>query len=336
MAARTWRDVEYRHFSISGMTNRINRPPEAQAFLDRADHTFVGVNWGSTNFRAYLIDADGSAIDEYSERAGVAALNREGLVDMMRKLASRWPVRGPIYASGMIGSNVGWIEVPYAKAPAGCAELAEGTVSTHIGDVPIQIVPGVSCRRSFDGEPDVLRGEEVELVGLASLRAASGWVALPGTHTKWARIEDGRIVDFFTSMSGELFDQLTANGLLASIVESESADGDEFLRGVSVGRARRLSLGTLLFGARAQVVCGELAKSAAASYIRGLLIGSEIADAMAAYPQIGDSLIHLVGNSSLCRLYASALRTVGVSSETIESREACLHGFRTLHEMRYG
>ena len=89
-----------------------------------ADGTFVGVNWGSTNFRAFLIGADGAAIDEYSAPAGVVALDRDGMAATMDELAARWPNRGPIYASGMIGSNVGWIEVPYVEAPAGCADLA--------------------------------------------------------------------------------------------------------------------------------------------------------------------------------------------------------------------
>ena len=298
--------------------------------------TFVGVNWGSTNFRAFLIGADGSAIDEYAAPAGVVALDRQGMAATMDDLATRWPDSGPVYASGMIGSNVGWTEVPYAEAPAGCANLAFAAVTTTIGRVSIHIVPGIACRRSFDGEPDILRGEEIELMGLAALRAVEGWVALPGTHTKWARLENGRVVDFFTSMSGEIFDRLTTQGLLSSIVDGEAADGPVFLKGVSAGRARHLSLGTLLFGARAQVVRGALAKSDAASYIRGLLIGSEIADAMSVYPTLGDGVIPLVGNRPLCHLYASALGAAGVSSELIESRAACLRGFRALHEMRHG
>jgi 2-dehydro-3-deoxygalactonokinase len=202
--------------------------------------------------------------------------------------------------------------------------------------VQLLIVPGIACRRRFDDEPDILRGEEIELIGLAALRAVDGWVALPGTHTKWARLEDGRVVDFFTSMSGEIFDRLTANGLLASIVDGEATDGPIFLKGVAAGRARQLSLGTLLFGARAQVVRGALAKSDAASYIRGVLIGSEIADALAIYPNVRAGVIPLIGNRALCPLYASALGAAGMSSELIESREVCLRGFRALHEMCHG
>jgi 2-dehydro-3-deoxygalactonokinase len=303
--------------------------------LDAGIDNIVGINWGSSSFRAYLIGADGTALDEFVAPAGVVALDRDGMSSMMRELAVRWPRRGPVYASGMIGSNVGWIEVPYAQAPAGCADLVAAAVPTRIGEVALRIVPGIACRRSFDGEPDILRGEEIELLGFLSLRGSDGWVALPGTHTKWARVEDGRIVDFFTSMSGEMFDRLTTKGLLASIVAGEAADGAQFLRGVGAGFARRLSLGTLLFGARAQVVHGTLAKSDAASYLRGVLIGSEIADALSVYPTLGASVVPLIGNSALCRLYASALRSVGVPSEPIDSREACLHGFRALHETQH-
>jgi 2-dehydro-3-deoxygalactonokinase len=301
--------------------------------LHAAEKTFVGINWGSTNFRAYLLDGDGAMLDEYSAPAGIIGLDRPGMAATMEQLAARWPERGLVIASGMIGSNVGWIEVPYAEAPAGGAELAAAAVSTTIGSVATHIVPGIACRRGFDDEPDVLRGEEIELLGLTTLRGGDGWAALPGTHTKWARLEGGRIIDFFTSMSGEIFDRLTSKGLLASIVAGEAAEGAAFLRGVAVGRARRLGLGTLLFGARAQVVRGVIAKTDAASYIRGLLIGAEIADALAVHPGLRDGVVPLIGNAALCRLYASALNAAGMRSELIDSRTACLRGFRTLYEI---
>src|ERR1044072_2958997 len=100
-----------------------------------AEGTFVGINWGSTNFRAYLIGADGAALDQYSAATGIVGLDRNGMAAAMDELAARWPDRGPVYASGMIGSNVGWTEVPYAEAPASCADLAAAAVPTGIGDV---------------------------------------------------------------------------------------------------------------------------------------------------------------------------------------------------------
>lgn len=294
----------------------------------------VGVNWGSSNFRAYRIAADGSALDEFAAPAGVALLDRTGMAAQMDALVARWPDHGPIYASGMIGSNIGWVEVPYAEAPAGLAEMAGAAMPAQIGSAPVRIVPGIACRRAFDGGPDILRGEEIELLGLSALAGVDGLVALPGTHTKWARVEGGRIADFFTSMSGEIFDRLTAQGLLASIVEGEARDGGAFLEGVAAGSARGLGLGTLLFGARARVIRGELLRADAASYIRGLLIGSELADALAVHPDLARASVPLVGNGPLCRLYASALASIGVTARLVDSREACLHGFRALHAAR--
>jgi 2-dehydro-3-deoxygalactonokinase len=287
----------------------------------------IGVNWGSSNFRAYYIAADGRLVDEFSAPAGVASLDRAGMAEMMAKLAERWSGDLTVYASGMIGSNIGWVEVPYAEAPAGGAELAAAAVASEIGGMAVRIVPGIACTRSFDGAPDILRGEEIELMGLIALGQSDGFVALPGTHTKWVSLADGRITDFFTAMSGEIFDRLTTQGLLSSIVEGEAEDSDAFRRGVATGKAKALGLGTLLFGARALVVRGHMSKREASSYIRGLLIGAELADALAAYPALADATVPLIGNGPLSNLYASALASVGVASRLVDSREACLRGF---------
>lgn len=293
----------------------------------------IGINWGSTNFRAYRIGADGALIDEYAEAAGVARLDRDGMAALMNALLARWPTEGEIYASGMIGSNIGWQTVPYAAAPASLADVAAAAAPAQIGQARVRIVPGISCQRAYDGGPDILRGEEVELFGFAALNPHwQGLVALPGTHTKWARFNDGRISDFFTSMSGEIFDRLTTAGLLASIVEGEAEDGVDFIDGVRLGRERKLGLGTLLFGARARVISGQLERKAAASFIRGLLIGSEIADAMAMHPDLSGASVPLIGNGPLCALYRSALASVQIASSTVDSHAACLAGFRALHQ----
>lgn len=292
--------------------------------------TIVGVNWGSTNFRAYLIGAEGVPLDEFSAPAGIIGLARADMAGMVNGIGQRWPDKAAVYASGMIGSNIGWVHVPYAAAPASASDLKAAAMDAAIGDVSVRILPGVSCRRN--GSADVLRGEEIELLGLARLTGRNGLVALPGTHTKWAWLEDGRIGEFFTSMSGEMFDRLTTNGLLASIVEDEGRDGQAFQDGVAAGRKRQLSLGTLLFGARARVMQGDLAKADAASYLRGLLIGSEIGDALSLYPDLKERPVPLVGNAALSALYASALAASGVDCELIDSEQACLAGFRSLHE----
>ncbi|VXC61984.1 2-dehydro-3-deoxygalactonokinase [Massilia sp. 9I] len=303
--------------------------------MSHAD-SIVGINWGSTNFRAYLIGPDGTLRDEFSRPAGVANLDRAGMEALMRELAQRWPRavagEGAVYAAGMVGSNIGWQEAPYVVAPAGLAALAAGTVPVDIGGVALRIVPGMTCTRAYDGGPDILRGEEIELFGFAAMEPGwNGFVALPGTHTKWVRFADGQLQDFFTSMSGEMFDRLTSSGLLASIVEGEAQAGDAFFEGVRLGGERALGLGTLLFGARARVIRGQLARSDAASFLRGLLIGAEIADALAIHPALAGARLPLIGSGPVCRLYAAALEAVGVQGCFVDSREACLRGFSAVH-----
>ncbi len=295
---------------------------------------FVGINWGSTNFRAYLIGADGVLIDELSRPAGVAKLDRAGMEALMQEVAQHWPMHGPMYAAGMIGSNVGWQEAPYVVTPAALGDVARGAIATSIGGVPVQLVPGMTCLRAFDGGPDILRGEEIELFGFAALHPDwDGFVALPGTHTKWTRFGAGQAIDFFTSMSGEMYDRLTSAGLLASIVEGEARCGDAFFDGVRLGSEGQLGLGTLLFGARARVIRGALPRSESASFIRGLLIGAEIADALAIHPGLKGASIPLIGNGPLCELYAGALEQLGMQSWYVDSRQACLAGFGALHRV---
>lgn len=129
---------------------------------------------------------------------------------------------------------------------------------------------------------------------------------------------------------------LTAQGLLASIVEGEARAGDAFFDGVTLGSKRRLGLGTLLFGARARVMRGLLARADAASFLRGLLIGSEIVDALAIHPQLAGARLPLIGSGPVCQLYAAALERIGIGSWFVDSRAACVAGFTALHLLQEG
>lgn len=298
--------------------------------------SIVGVNWGSSALRAYLIDAGGAAVDEVAEAVGVVGLDRAGMAAKLAALHARWPNVAGFYLSGMIGSNVGWAEVPYVSAPAAAADIASAATRTQVGAVAVTILPGVACRRDADAMPDIMRGEEVELAGLMTLSGSAPVAAMPGTHTKWVALESGLIGDFFTSMSGEIFDRLTAQGLLASIVEGEAVDGPAFRRGVAAGACDGFGLGTLLFGARALVIRGELSRAEAASYIRGCLIGTEVADAARVFPDLAQAPVPLVGNAALSRLYASALAQRGFAAELVDPRLACLAGFRAIHAATHG
>lgn len=301
-------------------------------------HDIIGINWGSTNFRAYRIAPDGTVVDALEAPAGVAALDRAGMVAQMAGVAARWPDASRIYAAGMIGSNIGWTDAGYAPCPASLDDLCAALTPCVIGEIAVDIVPGIACRRA-DGAPDVLRGEETELFGLLADRthdasSARGVIALPGTHTKWVRVSDSRVVDFLTCMSGEIFDRMTAAGLLALIVDGEARAGPVFARAVRLGFARALGLGALLFGARARVIRGDLARDDAASHLRGVLIGAEIADAQALFPALADVEIPMVDSSAVCQLYGAALDELGIAHRAIDAKDACTRGFLALDARR--
>jgi len=296
----------------------------------------IALNWGSSNFRAYLIDHTGKVRDAFAEPAGIASLDRDGMEAQIRKVSARWPDAGTLYACGMVGSNVGWEEVGYADCPIGLDGLAANLHPATIAGRSMLIVPGLACRREADAAPDIMRGEETELFGL--LRAGrlprDGVVALPGTHSKWVRIVDGRVAEFMTAMSGEIYDRLTAAGMLASVVSGSASPGDAFTAGVRAGLERATGLGTKLFGVRAKVIRKDLVRDDAASYLRGLLIGAEIGDAQATYGLSDGRAVTLVGAAAVCALYAEALRVIGVASHIVDAADATAIGFAALHATR--
>lgn len=297
------------------------------------DGDIIGINWGSSNFRAFLIGADGQVREAIEQPRGIAGLDRAQMQEMVAGLAARWPRAGRIYASGMIGSNIGWSDAGYVDCPATPAQLAGRLHDTRIGEVAVSIVPGLACRRSGDDAPDIMRGEETELLGLVAAGAvpASGWVALPGTHSQWVCLRDGAVVEFMTAMSGEIFDRLTAAGLLASVVDGPAEAGAAFSAGLRAGHEGGLGLGTALFGARARVIRGELARRDGASYLRGLLIGAELADVRRLWPAALSAQVPLVGAAPVCALYAVALAELGGSGRQILSHDASTRGFAALH-----
>jgi 2-dehydro-3-deoxygalactonokinase len=304
--------------------------------------SIVGINWGSSAFRAYLLSKDGVVHDEHISKNGISGLDRDGIERALHDAIGGWSNIEGIYASGMIGSNIGWIEAPYTECAASPEILSSAIVATKIGTYQVRIIPGVACTRA-DGAPDILRGEETEIFGALALDRSSGLkdlphglMLLPGTHTKWCRISGNCLLDFFTAMNGEIYDRLTTMGLLASVVEGQAEIGDAFERGVARGRTSGLNLGTALFEVRAMVIRKLMSKSDAASYLRGLLIGSEIADAVNIY---GDAIgpaarpMPIVGNAPLGRLYAHALNAIGQATITVDARTAYVAGLLAIDRL---
>ena len=269
----------------------------------------IGVDWGTTSLRAYRIGAGGTVLDRLDRPGGILTVPEGGFSAALADAIGPWLSAGEtrVLLCGMVGSRQGWIEAPYLRCPAGPAEIAAATIPVPFDTAEVRLVPGLTTEDSH-GIPDVMRGEETKLVALART-LDDGLACLPGTHSKWARIEAGRIAHFTTHMTGEAFAALSQHTILART----SAEGPERPEAFARGVARARQGGGLLhhlFGARTLHLMDRLEPAETRSFLSGLLIGHEIVAALA---ETGATRVELVGAAGLAALYADALRLSGVA-----------------------
>lgn len=273
----------------------------------------IALDWGTTSLRARLIDGTGSTLATRSSADGILHVPAGGFPAVLQRVGGDWLAahRVPVIASGMVGSRQGWVEAPYLPCPAGPAEAAAQLARVPLGGgATLAIVPGLLCRGD-DGEADVMRGEETQLWG-ADLPAGACAV-LPGTHSKWAWTGlQGRVETFQTWMTGESFGLLTQHGLLGRLMApAEGFAADDFDDGVRLGLARPAQLLHTVFAARTAGLTGQRAPQALADFLSGMLIGAEVAGALAQRPVDG---VTLIGEGALCLRYARALAQAGVAA----------------------
>ncbi|MEP9359675.1 2-dehydro-3-deoxygalactonokinase [Sphingomonas sp. KR3-1] len=274
--------------------------------------TFLAVDWGTTNRRVFLIDGGQVVRTERDDRGVTSVTDFEAEAAGIRSRFGDLPM----LMAGMVGSNIGWRAAPYVPAPAGIADLAAKLLRI---DERTAIVPGVSVT----GPADVMRGEEVQLLGAvaAGLVPGDALIAQPGTHCKWAEMEEGRIAGFTTAMTGELFALVRTHGLLASQLGGEVTLGQAFLDGVEEGRKRDLAAS--LFGIRAAKLLGVRDDNDAASFASGLLIGSDVA---ARLERAGHDTVHILADPVLGGLYATAVEAHGRRAALVDSHAAFVAG----------
>lgn len=268
----------------------------------------IGLDWGSTSLRAYLLDEEGRVLELRARSWGIRQLPAGGFDAALDDVLAGWPAC-PVLASGMVGSRGGWREVPYVPLPANLAAVAAAlSFVDSAGGRRVHLVPGLRNAEAAD----VMRGEEAEIFGALALQpvlAERSALLLPGTHSKWVRVRDGRVVDFATAMTGEIYSALRHHTILsAGLPEKDSPlDQHAFLRGVHTARDSGAA-GVLikLFSARALVLAGELELLAVPDYLSGMLIGDELRGALAAGRIDHATPLQLIGESALCHRYAAA------------------------------
>ncbi|MFN0314589.1 MAG: 2-dehydro-3-deoxygalactonokinase [Burkholderiales bacterium] len=288
----------------------------------------IAVDWGTSSFRAYRLSVDGRILDKRTAAFGILHVADRKFGETLTAQIGEWLEmgEGPVLMSGMIGSRQGWIEAPYCECPAGFPEIASKLKEVAWERRRIWIAPGI-CGRDSSGVRDVMRGEEMQILGaMDSLPGRSGLVCLPGTHSKWVEVRDGKIENFATHMTGEVFAVLKEHSILGRMM-TDATDTESFSAGLS--RAKE-SGGLLhhLFGVRARGLFGEISDGQSASYLSGILIGHEV---KAALESKTDTHIYILGTPHLSALYASACDAFGVESTELDS-ESVVRGLYLLSQ----
>jgi 2-dehydro-3-deoxygalactonokinase len=296
---------------------------------------FVGGDWGTSHLRLFLCDAQGAVLDS---RTGPGAVDASGrFADIFESLTAHWAeAHGslPTVLCGMVGSSIGWVQAPYVVCPAILEKIGNACLALRGGSV--HIVPGLSCRNRFDA-PDFLRGEETQILGALQLAPAlrqGRWLlCLPGTHTKWALLEDGAVREFFTAPTGELFAVMCEHSVLVGkhgCVETR-IDAEAFNKGLASFNAfTHAQLLHRLFECRSRQLSGEV--GAPAAFLSGLLIASDVHGALRVLSSsIGTRLVYVIGSSDLTHLYAAALACHGYEVFQVEGAAASRAGLAQVH-----
>jgi 2-dehydro-3-deoxygalactonokinase len=276
----------------------------------------IAIDWGTTRARAYWLGARGEIEHAKSAPLGVLNVAPGGFDGALSELLGGRPHGAvPMVACGMVGSRQGWIEAPYRECPADAEGIAAGL--TPVPGTRLAIVPGLICRDPA-GFPDVMRGEETQILGALDEGAdarAPQIVVLPGTHSKWAVVRAARIESFATFMTGELYAVLREHSILGRLAVAGD-DPAALEAGVrrSLGADARLSHD--LFSARTLALTGELAPGSVDDYLSGLLLGAELAAGrrwLERQRALGES-VQLIGDAVLCERYRRALALSGIEA----------------------
>lgn len=292
----------------------------------------IALDWGTSSLRAWLLDEQGAVLDARDGGLGIMQLPGHDFAAVYNDSLRTWLTADPslpAIASGMIGSRNGWREAPYVNCPAEPGTLAERLTTVTDGITPLHIVPGVMQAGGSGRLPDVMRGEETQVLGALAGEPALGRdsiLVLPGTHSKWVSVRHGRIDAFTTYMTGELFAVLTQHSILGRPGRQRSAQTSDAAFSLGVTTARDMGgagISAALFSTRSRLLTGSLEEAGTAAYLSGLLIGEELRSALSG--RTGSSPLRLIGSPALCARYAQALEHFDVAdSATID--DAAVHG----------
>jgi len=289
---------------------------------------YAAVDWGTSSFRLWIIGEDGAVVAERRSAEGMTTAAKTGFHAVLDNHLSAVsaPAHLPIIICGMAGARQGWKEAGYLETPAALSAIASHAIAVPDVDRDIRILPGLSQRN--DQHPDVMRGEETQLLGAAGmLGGGRHLVCMPGTHSKWVRLADGTVEGFSTFMTGELFEVISRHTILSHAVadaDGFAAESPAFAEAVRSARENPALATNLLFSVRAEQLLNNTGAADARARLSGTLIGLEIAGALAAAGRVDG--ICLVASGGLGALYRTALESQGLTVRVVDADEAVRAG----------
>ncbi len=308
-------------------------------------------DWGTSNLRLFLCDDGGQPL---ATLRGPGAARVDALFPrVLSSLVSDWQREHgdlPIVLCGMVGSSIGWTQVPYVPCPADFRQIVVRCASLE--QERVRIVPGLSCTNRLDA-PDVMRGEETQILGALqldpALRRGTQLLCLPGTHTKWVSINDGIITDFLTAPAGEIYALLERHSVLVSdttagqrtgqmsttegvVPAASQSESDAYARGLEqVRRFPQAELLQRIFQCRSRRLSNDLEPRDASAFMSGLVIGSDAHSALRLMAPRANAIVHVIGTPQLSRLYAQALAAFGATPREIDGDTTVLAGLMQVH-----
>lgn len=286
---------------------------------------WIGVDWGTTNLRAWHVDPDGEVMAHRRSGDGAASLSPDGFERSLLMLCNDWFDNAritPVIVSGMAGAAEGWMPAPYRSIP--CRPLApDCAISPPVRDprLRVSIIAGLAQHQPTH---DVMRGEETQIGGvLVTQPQFDGVACLPGTHTKWVLIRHGEVVQFRSSMTGEIFELLRTYSTLRGLIHNAPIDEEEFDAALDDGFSHPHSLLADLFAIRASALLSDLAPTIAVSRLSGLLIGCELSGCQSYWQH---HPLTLIGDSKVCALYRRGLSRLGITAMTHDVETATIAG----------
>ncbi|WP_343312570.1 2-dehydro-3-deoxygalactonokinase [Brucella sp. BE17] len=283
-------------------------------------------DWGTTRFRLWLLDADGHVLGESRGDDGLIHAREAGFETVLERHLAVVGAKDnlPVVICGMAGSRTGWIEAPYMNLPAGLEGIV-GAARPVPARRHVIMLPGVA--RTDKNAPDVMRGEETKLLGLVHRGTRDAVVVMPGTHAKWVWLADGKLHDYRSFMTGELFALLKDKSVLSGALEGASAVDPKsaaFSAGVKTSLEAPELIANALFGVRAGWLVHDFTPDDQLARLSGLLIGLEVAGGRKLFGAPQEML--LLSDDVMGALYASALEIAGLKVTRIQADELVRDG----------